>query len=74
MVPTWTAADLKAAGLARVPMGAGVAWVLALPGEPAPPERRAPQSGLQSMGKCARCGGMYVRRRGCFCRFGMAPV
>ena len=78
VVPTWTAADLKVAGMAlpegEVALyGGNVQWVLALPGEPGPPERRAPKMGMASVAECSRCGSMYPRRNGCFCRFGIAP-
>ena len=55
------------------PYGGNVQWVLALPGEPGPPERRAPKMGMASVAECSRCGSMYPKRNGCFCRFGIAP-
>ena len=55
------------------PYGGNVQWVLALPVEPGPPERRAPKMGMASVAECFRCGSIYPRRNGCFCRFGIAP-
>ena len=43
------------------PRGANVQWMLALPEELGPPERRAPNMGIASVAECSRSGSMYPR-------------
>ena len=45
------------------PYGGNVQWVLALPGEPGPPERHAPKMGMASVAECSRCGMNLAQRR-----------